>query len=81
MKFSIKDFYRNCDLVIFTKEILNGKFPFLCSGCCRNFHGINVFKICNRKNIIFCCLSWKILFDIKQSEYTFCPIDLTSMKH
>ena len=36
-KFSIKDFFskcdqirRNADLVAFTKEILNGKLPFLC---------------------------------------------------
>ena len=38
MKFSIKDFLSKCDqirrpvdLVIFTEEILNGKFHFLCS--------------------------------------------------
>ena len=26
MKFSIKDFFSKCDLVIFTEEILNGKY-------------------------------------------------------
>ena len=36
MKFSDKDFFSKCafgtaDLVIFTKEILNGKLHFLCS--------------------------------------------------
>ena len=32
-KFFIKDFFSkcDCDLVTFPKEILNGKFPFLCS--------------------------------------------------
>ena len=35
MKFFIKDFFSKCaDLVIFTKEILNGKLHFLCK---RNF--------------------------------------------
>ena len=38
MKFSIKDFFSKCeqfpvDLVTFTKEILNGKLHFFCSGC------------------------------------------------
>ena len=37
MKFSIKDFFSKCDqirsvLKKFTKEILNGKLHFLCSG-------------------------------------------------
>ena len=37
MTFSIKDFFRKCDqmwpdLVTFTKEILNGKLRFFCSG-------------------------------------------------
>ena len=35
MKFSIKNFFSKCDQIIFTKEILNGKFHFLCSECKR----------------------------------------------
>ena len=31
MKFSIKDFFKKCDLVTFTEEILKGKIHFLCS--------------------------------------------------
>ena len=31
MKFPIKDFFSNRDLVTFTEEILNGKLHFLCS--------------------------------------------------
>ena len=30
MKFSIKDFYSNCDQT-FTEEVLNGKLHFLCN--------------------------------------------------
>ena len=31
MTFSIKDFFKKCDLVTFTEEILKGKLHFLCS--------------------------------------------------
>ena len=51
MKFSIKEFFSKCDqkfpaiLVTFTKEILNGKLHFLCTGFC-------LFNFDSRANIV-----------------------------